>query len=289
VLGDAKHDGRLLADGGVHVAETAQVLVCFGVTAGVAGGGLQILEVVDAGVVVVTTVFGEPAADVGGRGSAAGREAEPERQADRANRRGHFPDLSRSGPLVNLVVDERPGKRNHAPMIKLQPKTLERIRDHFREVGQPASVAFTRPAQLDDPFAGDPDAKRRFEALFESMFLMIGADGDVSDSEREVLRGAVRGLTDSAVRTAHIDKMFDECKARAGEGLEKRLAAIAPVLQEDAALVEAAFSLSAAIAFADSEIKDEENELINKMAEAFGIDGDRADELLNLLENESVD
>ena len=173
------------------------------------------------------------------------------------------------------------------PMIKLQPKTLERIRDHFREVGQPASVAFTRPTQLDDPFAGDPDAKRRFEALFESMFLMIGADGDVSDSEREVMRGAVRGLTDNAVRSGHIDKMFEECKARAGEGIEKRLAAIAPVLQEDEALVEAAFSLSAAIAFADSEIKDEENELINQMAEAFGIDGDRADELLNLLENES--
>jgi uncharacterized tellurite resistance protein B-like protein len=174
-------------------------------------------------------------------------------------------------------------------MIKLQPKTLERIRDHFREVGQPASVAFTRPAQLDDPFTGDPDAKRRFEALFESMFLMIGADGDVAESEREVLRGAVRGLTDNAVRTAHIDEMFEGCKARVGEGIDKRLAAIAPILQEDAALVEAAFSLSAAVAFADSEIKDEENELINKMAEAFGIDGDRADELLNLLENESVD
>ncbi len=174
-------------------------------------------------------------------------------------------------------------------MIKLQPKTLERIRDHFRDVGQPASVAFTKPAQLDDPFAGDPDARRRFEALFEAMFLMIGADGDVSSEEREVLRGAVRGLTDSAVRTAHIDKLFDECKSRAGEGVSARLKAIAPVLQEDPALVEAAFSLSAAIAFADSDIKDEENELINEMAEVLGLDGDRAEELLNLLENESLE
>lgn len=172
-------------------------------------------------------------------------------------------------------------------MIKLQPKTLERIRDHFKEAGQPASVAFTRPSQIDDPFAGDPDAKRRFEALFESMFLMIGADGDVAESEREVLRGAVRGLTDNAVRTVHIDKMVDECKARIGEGIPARLAAIAQILQEDEALVEAAFSLSAAVAFADSDIKDEENALINQMAEAFGISSDRAEELLNLLENES--
>jgi len=173
-------------------------------------------------------------------------------------------------------------------MIKLQPKTLERIRDHFREVGQPASVMFTRPQDADDPFAGDPDAKRRFDALFEAMFLMIAVDGEFSDSEREVLRGAVRGLTDNAVRTAHIDKMFDECKERFSQGTEARLKAIGPILQEDPALVEAAFSLAAAVAFADSEIKDEENELINEMAEALGIDGDRAEELLNLLENESV-
>lgn len=173
-------------------------------------------------------------------------------------------------------------------MIKLQPKTLERIRDHFREVGQPASVMFTRPQPSDDPFAGDPDAKRRFEALFEAMFLMIAVDGEFSDSEREVLRGAVRGLTDNAVRSSHIDRLFDECKSRYAEGTTARLAAIAPTLQEDPALVEAAFSLAAAVAFADSEIRDEENDLINEMAEALGIDGDRADELLNLLESESV-
>ncbi len=126
-------------------------------------------------------------------------------------------------------------------MIKLQPKTLERIRDHFKAVGQPASVAFTRPIQQDEPFAGDPDARRRFEALFEAMFLMIGADGEVLDAEREVLRGAVRGLTDNAIRSVLIDKMFADCQLRAGEGVPARLAAIAPILREDEALVEAAF------------------------------------------------
>ncbi|MFO0554981.1 MAG: hypothetical protein U0271_41775 [Polyangiaceae bacterium] len=174
-------------------------------------------------------------------------------------------------------------------MIKLQPKTLERIRDHFRDVGQPASVAFTRPLADSDPFASDPDAKRRFEALFEAMFLMVAADGKIEDAEREVLRGAVRGLTDGAVRSVHIDKLIEQCKAALAQGTPARLKALAPILQEDPALVEAAFSLSAALAFADSAIGDEENELINDMAEAFGIDGDRAEELLNLLETESID
>jgi uncharacterized tellurite resistance protein B-like protein len=174
-------------------------------------------------------------------------------------------------------------------MIKLQPKTLERIRDHFREVGQPASVAFTRPLQADDPFAGDIDATRRFAALYEVMFLMIAADGVLADEEREVLRGAARGLTDGAVRTAYLDKLAEDCKAKAGEGRAARIAAIVPVLQEDDALVEAAFSLAAAIAFADNDIQDEENELINELAEALGLDGDRAEALLSQLENESVE
>lgn len=172
-------------------------------------------------------------------------------------------------------------------MIELQPKTLERIRDHLLEVGQPPSVHFMRHIADDDPFAGDADAKRRFEALFETMFLMVIADGDVAAEERDVLRGAVRGLTENAVRTAHIEKLFAECTERLKDGREARLDAIAPILLEDPVLAEAAFSLAAALAFADSEIQDEENELINELAERLEIDGDRADELLNQLEADS--
>lgn len=174
-------------------------------------------------------------------------------------------------------------------MIRLQPKTLERIRNHFREAGQPASVHFMSPKVVDDPFAGDDDARRRFDALFETMYLMVAADGSVGDEEFEVVRGAVRGLTDNAIRTAYIDKLMAECKERYKEGRDARLASVAPILKEDDALVEAAFSLAAAVAFADSDIKDEENELINDLAEALGIDGDKADELLTQLETESAE
>jgi tellurite resistance protein len=122
------------------------------------------------------------------------------------------------------------------------------------------------------------------------MFLMIAADGNVADEEREVLRGAVRGLTDNAVRSAHIEKLFEGCqKSLEADGRDARLEAIAPILKEDPALTEAAFSLAAAIAFADDEIQDEENELINHLAEILGLEGERADELLNQLEEESVD
>ena len=172
-------------------------------------------------------------------------------------------------------------------MIQLQPKTLQRIRDHLLDVGQPPSVHFMRVAADDDPFAGDPDGKARFEAMFEAMYLMVVVDGEVADSEREVLRGAVRGLTDGSVRTHHIQKLFEKCDELVKQGIDKRIAAIAPTLKEDPALSEAAFSLASAIAFADSEIKDEENDLINELAGALDIDGDRAEELLNQLEADS--
>lgn len=172
-------------------------------------------------------------------------------------------------------------------MIQLRDKTLARIRDELLEVGQPPSVHFMRAAAEDDPFAGDPDAKKRFEALFEVMCLMVMADGKVTDTERDVLRGAVRGLTQHAVRTHHIEKLFDQCQELAKQGLEARLAAVAPTLKEDPALIDAAFSLAAALAFADDEIEDSENEVINALADALELDGDRATELLNLLEAES--
>jgi uncharacterized tellurite resistance protein B-like protein len=97
----------------------------------------------------------------------------------------------------------------------------------------------------------------------------------------------VRGLTQHAVRTVHIEKLFEQCAELSRQGMKVRLAAIAPILTEDPALVEAAFSLSAAVAFADDVIDDAENELINDLSEALGIDAERADTLLNLLEQES--
>jgi uncharacterized tellurite resistance protein B-like protein len=170
-------------------------------------------------------------------------------------------------------------------MIQLNPKTLQRIRDHLLDLGAPPSTHFLKAGAGDDPFDGDADSKARFEALFEVMFLMVVADGDVADAEREVLRGATRTLTDNAIRTAHIEELFQTCKVRVAEGVPARLAALAAVLKEDAALCEAAFSMAAAIAFADKEIQDEENDLINDLAEALDIDPNRADELLNQLDD----
>ena len=173
-------------------------------------------------------------------------------------------------------------------MIQLDAKTLQRIRDHLLDLGAPPSTKFlTAGEDVEDPFGGDPESETRFGALFETMYLMVVADGDVAAAEREVLRGAMRTLTANSIRTAQIDAMFDACKENlAGSSVAGRIADIAPILKNDKVLLEAAFSLAAAIAFADEDIHDSENDLINDLAEAFDIDSDRADVLLNEI-NES--
>jgi uncharacterized tellurite resistance protein B-like protein len=168
-------------------------------------------------------------------------------------------------------------------MIQLDPKTLTRIRDHLLDLGAPPSTKFLTAGEGDaDPFGGDPEPESRFGALFETMYLMVVADGDVAAAERDVLRGAMRTLTANSIRTAQIDAMFDTCKEKLdGASIAGRIADIAPILKNDKVLLEAAFSLAAAIAFADEDIHDAENDLINDLAEAFDIDSERADELLN--------
>jgi uncharacterized tellurite resistance protein B-like protein len=119
------------------------------------------------------------------------------------------------------------------------------------------------------------------------MYLRMSADGAVSADEREVLRGALRNLSDDTVRSAHIEKLLDDAKQRAEtEGRDKRLAAVAEELADDKARGEVAFVLAAAIAFADNAIADQENELLNSFAELVGLDEARANELLDAMETD---
>lgn len=129
--------------------------------------------------------------------------------------------------------------------------------------------------------------ERDIGPLCEAMFLMMSADGDVATSEREVLRGAVRNLSHDSVRTAQIDALLDRAKIRVEkEGQKARLESVARDLKEDPARSEVAFVLAAAIAFADNLIADEENETLNTLAELLEISDERANALLDQLDED---
>jgi tellurite resistance protein len=126
-----------------------------------------------------------------------------------------------------------------------------------------------------------------YGAFAEAMFLMMSADGQVTQDEREVLRGALRNLSSDQLRSSHIETMLDAAAQHLeAHGREARLQEVVAELREDHERAEVAFVLAAAIAFADNTITDEENEAISNLADGLGIDEARATELLDTVERD---
>ncbi|HEX6277735.1 MAG TPA: TerB family tellurite resistance protein [Polyangiaceae bacterium] len=175
--------------------------------------------------------------------------------------------------------------------MKLKTKTILRLRDALLQSGRrPSLVAssayetLTREGLLSPEEVG---ALNRVEPLAETMFLMMCADSKVTDAERDAVRGAIRGLTGDGLRTGTIKVMLENYERRLKEeGREERLRQIAETIAEEPAEAEGAFALAAAVALADDEVADEENALINQLAEWFGIPPDRTAEILDQLEED---
>jgi uncharacterized tellurite resistance protein B-like protein len=169
-------------------------------------------------------------------------------------------------------------------MIWLSNSTLFRLRDQLQARGQRPSIVAPEPGMT-------PDAvelmtiQAEYGPLCEAMYLMMSADGQISNEEREVLKGALRNLSGDLIRTMHMDAMLAEAeKAAAEAGRDARMKEVVASLHEDKTRAEVAFVLAAAVAFADSAIADEENETLNTLAEGLGIDEARANELLDSVE-----
>jgi uncharacterized tellurite resistance protein B-like protein len=167
-------------------------------------------------------------------------------------------------------------------MIWLSNSTVARLRDKLRLRGQRPSIA---ALGLDPEAAVTAAVTAQYGPICEAMYLMMSADGSISAEERDVLRGALRNLSEDSIHTAHIDAMLDAAaKAVTEQGRDARLQDVIDSLADDPARAEVAFVLAAAIAFADSAIADEENETLDRFAEGLGIDESRANELLDSVE-----
>jgi DnaJ-domain-containing protein 1 len=166
-------------------------------------------------------------------------------------------------------------------MIWLSNSTLARLRDQLLETGGRPSMVGTSVEAL------APQLQAEYAPLCEAMYLMMAADGEVSGEERDVLKGALRNLSGSSLRTADIEALLAQAVGKVeAEGRDARLRAVAAVLSEDRAKAEVAFVLAAAIAFADNAIADDENETLSSLAEAIGIDESRAEALLDEVERD---
>ena len=169
-------------------------------------------------------------------------------------------------------------------MLWLSNSTIARLRDQLRTRGQRPSVALGE-TKLTPEAAEQAAVGAEYGPICEAMYIMMSADGKISDDEREVLKGALRNLSGDTVRGVHIESMLDQAgKNVAARGRDERLREVIAMLHEDPARAEVAFVLAAAIAFADNAIADEENETLNAFAEGLGIDEARANELLDSVE-----
>lgn len=175
--------------------------------------------------------------------------------------------------------------------MKLQTKTIERLRDALLQSGRRPSVlassayeTLTREGLLS---AEEVAALNRVDALAETMFLMMAADGKLTGDEYDAVRGGIRGLTDNVLRSGTIKVMLENYQRRLeSEGREQRLHQIAETIAEEPAEAEGAFALAAAVALADDDVADEENSFINQLADWFGIEPERSREILDQLEQD---
>lgn len=175
--------------------------------------------------------------------------------------------------------------------MKIRTATILRMRDTLLKSGRRPSVvvssAFETLAREGMLGPEEASALSRVEPLAETMFLMMAADNQVADTERDAIRGAIRGLSDDVLRSGTISVLLENFEKRLQEhGRDQRLREIAEELAADPAEAEAAFALAAAVALADDEVADEENSFISQLAEWFGIDETRADGILDELEDD---
>src|SRR5271154_3855127 len=119
-------------------------------------------------------------------------------------------------------------------MIWLSNSTLQRLRDQLRERGARPSVVLA--AGLSPDVAEGLAIVAEYGPLTEAMYLMMSADGQVTNDEREVLRGALRALSTDAIRSAHIESLLDSAAKQVAEhGREARMAEVVSQLRDDPA------------------------------------------------------
>jgi len=160
-------------------------------------------------------------------------------------------------------------------------KRIERLRDKLLARGQPTLAP---PAPAPAPTA-TPELwalAERVRPFAEVMYLVLAADGDISERERNVLRGALRSLTEGALSSTALDEMLAQFeRSRAREGVELRLDYLASALYLDRSDARLALGLATAAADADRGVGVQEREVISALAERLGIGKSELAELLH--------
>jgi tellurite resistance protein len=177
--------------------------------------------------------------------------------------------------------------------MKIETATIRRLRDALLESGRrestvmsPAYETLARAGLLSEE---ERAALSRVDPMAETLFLIMAADGKVTASERDALRGAIRGLAGDLLHEGTMQVMLEQYeRSLAREGREARLHTLGAVLSGVPAAAEGAFALAAAVALADDEVAAEERALVEQIREWFGITPERASVILHQLDDDKA-
>lgn len=175
--------------------------------------------------------------------------------------------------------------------MQIRTRTIERLRDALLKSGQRkglvVSSAYATLAREGLLNQQEKDTLARVDAVAETMFLMMAADDKIADTELTAVRGAVRGLTGEVLSDGIVDVMLEQYALRLREqGRQSRLREIAGAIT-DPNEAESAFALAAAVALADDDVDDAENQLIQELASWFRFDEERARAVLDQLADDA--
>ena len=169
--------------------------------------------------------------------------------------------------------------------MRLDSARLVELRDQLRMRGSRASIS---PGSLPEsgpsglPSAAVRAIVLRVSPICEVLYLLSVADGREDTSELELLRGAVRALTDGALPTHEIDGMLAFYAAQLRERTRaERLEQVAALLSADRNDAEAAYMLAAAMVIADGEQESAEHAMLSELRDMLGIAQARARDLLD--------
>ena len=164
--------------------------------------------------------------------------------------------------------------------MNLDTALVQRLRDALVQSG---SLAPTADGAASYP-EGDPRrdaAVERFYPFAEALYLVMMIDGDADASELDAIRGAMRILSNGLLPDGALDAIFQRCRERVAErGAAACLREVGARLAADRLDRETAFTLAAAVALADNELRAAESAVIDDICEWFGISGRRARALL---------
>jgi len=164
--------------------------------------------------------------------------------------------------------------------VNLNTAIVQRLRDALVHSGSTAPAA---DGEIPYP-EGDPRrdaALERFYPFAETLYLVMMIDGDADASELDAIRGAMRILSNGLLSDSTLDAIFQRCTERAAaRGAAACLREVGARLAGDRLDRETAFTLAAAVALADNELRAAESAMIDDICEWFGISGRRAQALL---------